>query len=115
MKGKKLKMSIDIKDKIFSVGYIRHVEGTVSIVNNGKESTRGEIIVLRTASPKYLPVLLKSSAVVCEEGSLLSHLAIVCRELGIPFIKIRDASKKLRDGDYVIIDLDEQTLKVYRS
>jgi phosphohistidine swiveling domain-containing protein len=59
------------------------------------------ILVIPTASPSYLPYLDSAVAVVCEQGGLLAHLAIVCREIGIPYIQLADASKNFRDGEWI--------------
>ncbi len=46
-----------------------------------------------------------ASAIVVERGSLLSHSAIVARELGIPcVVGLKGATDWLRDGDRVRVD-----------
>ena len=66
-----------------------------------EEMADGCILVLPTASPSYLPHLEHAKAVVCEEGGMLCHLAIVCREIGLPFIRIDEATSLLPDGEWV--------------
>jgi pyruvate,water dikinase len=42
---------------------------------------------------------------IMERGSLLSHSAIVARELGIPaVVGVEDACRWLNDGDWVELD-----------
>ena len=61
----------------------------------------GCILALPTASPSYLPYLENAKAVVCEQGGMLCHLAIVCREIGLPFIRLEQATEILPDGEWV--------------
>ena len=46
----------------------------------------GEIVVARSTDPGWVPILLAASGLLVERGSLLSHSAIVARELGLPTI-----------------------------
>jgi pyruvate,water dikinase len=46
-----------------------------------------------------------SSGVITEEGGLLSHASVVCRELGIPCgIAVVDATKIIVDGSHIRLD-----------
>jgi pyruvate,water dikinase len=46
-----------------------------------------------------------AAGVIVERGSLLSHSAIVSREMGIPsVVSVANVTKWLRDGDLVEID-----------
>lgn len=46
----------------------------------------GEILVAKRTDPGWITVIAQASGIVVEYGSLLSHTAIVARELGIPTI-----------------------------
>lgn len=46
------------------------------------------ILVLDRAAPEFTDAALRSSAVVVETGSRLAHLVVVCREAGIPVIRV---------------------------
>jgi len=59
------------------------------------------VLVIPTASPSYLPYLDSAVAVVCDQGGLLAHLAIICREIGIPYIRIPEANSMLKDGEWI--------------
>ena len=69
--------------------------------HEAKEMPDGSILVLPTANPSYLPYLEHAKAVVCGEGGMLCHLAIVCREIGLPFIRLERATQLLPDGERV--------------
>jgi len=47
---------------------------------------RGEVLVARITEINYVPAMQRASAIVTEEGGLLSHAAIVARELGKPCV-----------------------------
>jgi len=48
-----------------------------------------------------------SKGLVVEHGGMLSHASIVARELQIPaVIGIKDACKRIRSGDMVLVDGD---------
>ncbi|WP_199423548.1 PEP/pyruvate-binding domain-containing protein [Actinotalea solisilvae] len=65
----------------------------------------GDVLVCRTTSPAWTPLLAVASAVVTETGGLLAHAAIVARELGIPAVLgVRGATTLLRDGQEVVVD-----------
>ena len=51
--------------------------------------------------------------VVLEEGSLTAHVVIVARAMGIPVLgRITGARHKIRDGDMLLLNADENTLVV---
>jgi len=67
----------------------------------------GEILVTPMTSPSYLFLLKVAGAIVTDEGGMLSHAAIVARELNKPcIIGTRIATKVLKDGDQVEVDAD---------
>ena len=47
---------------------------------------RGSIVVARSTDPGWVPLLLSAGGLLVERGSVLSHSAIVARELGLPTI-----------------------------
>lgn len=65
----------------------------------------GEILVARNTDPGWIALFASASAIVVERGSLLSHSAIVSRELGIPcVVGVRDATQWIRDGETLTVD-----------
>ena len=64
-----------------------------------------EILVAERTDPGWITVISQAKAVVVEYGSLLSHTAIVARELGIPtIVSMKGATKALAEGDLVEVD-----------
>ena len=68
----------------------------------------GDVLVCRTTSPAWMPLLTRASAVVTEAGGVLAHAAIVARELGIPaVVAAPDAMSVLAVAGVVEVDGDE--------
>ncbi len=83
------------------------IRGKVRIVNDpaGVEFKGGEILVSRMTRPEYLPLIQKAAAFVTDGGGVLSHAAIVARELKKPcVIGTKIATKVFKDGDLVEVD-----------
>ena len=65
----------------------------------------GEILVASNTDPGWIALFAGAAAIVVERGSLLSHSAIVSREMGIPcVVGIRDATRWLQTGDLIEVD-----------
>ncbi|MEM1274545.1 MAG: PEP/pyruvate-binding domain-containing protein [Pseudomonadota bacterium] len=65
----------------------------------------GDILVARNTDPGWIAVFANASGIIVERGSLLSHSAIVARELGIPCaVGIADATDWVQSGDMLTLD-----------
>jgi pyruvate,water dikinase len=65
----------------------------------------GDVLVVPCTTPAYNMVLAMAGAVITAEGGVLSHAAVLARELGIPaVIGAPQAMNELRDG--MIVDVD---------
>ena len=74
----------------------------------------GEVIVAITTDASWGPLFLAAGAVVVETGSVVSHAAIVSRELGIPAaVSVADATLHIRDGTVITVDGDTGTVTVH--
>ncbi|MBI5365620.1 MAG: phosphoenolpyruvate synthase [Planctomycetes bacterium] len=68
-------------------------------------SLNGQILVCERTDPGWVPLFLSASGLLVERGSLLSHSAIVAREMGIPaIVSIPNLTKRIRDGQVVTMD-----------
>lgn len=66
---------------------------------------KGDILVARHTDPGWIAVFANASAIVVERGSLLSHSAIVARELGIPcVVGMKGAMNWIQDGETIEVD-----------
>ncbi|WP_124389377.1 MULTISPECIES: PEP-utilizing enzyme [Rhodococcus] len=65
----------------------------------------GDVLVCRTTSPAWTPLLATACAVVTETGGVSAHAAIVAREFGIPAVLAAPkAMITLTDGLLVRVD-----------
>jgi len=62
----------------------------------------GQILVASYFEPGWINVFSQAAGVISEKGNLLSHTAILCREMGIPtIIGARGIVSLLRNGDLI--------------
>ena len=65
----------------------------------------GEILVARNTDPVWIAVFSNAAGIVVERGSLLSHSAIVAREMGTPcVVGIGDATRWITSGEMMDVD-----------
>ncbi len=65
----------------------------------------GRILVTKSITPDWLPLLKKAAGVVAEVGGVTSHAAIIARELSIPaIVDVTGATRLLRSGESILID-----------
>lgn len=73
----------------------------------------GEILVAERTDPGWIVLFSMTSALVIERGSLLSHAAIVSREMGIPaVISVPDAATLIHDGDRIRVSGMDGTVEI---
>ena len=66
---------------------------------------KNRIVIIRMSSPRTMKLISSSRALVTDEGGILSHAAILSRELKIPcIIGTKIATKVFKDGDRVEVD-----------
>ncbi|MFL5563054.1 MAG: PEP/pyruvate-binding domain-containing protein [Gemmatimonadaceae bacterium] len=83
------------------------VRGAVRVVRDPRDAglRPGEILVAERTDPGWVMLFPAASALLVERGSLLSHSAIVARELGIPaVVSIGGLTQWLKTGDVVEMD-----------
>ncbi|MEO1204696.1 MAG: PEP/pyruvate-binding domain-containing protein [Pseudomonadota bacterium] len=75
----------------------------------------GEILVARHTDPGWIALFANAGGIVVERGSLLSHSAIVAREMGIPcVVGLKGATSWLKTGDEIEVDGATGVVKVVR-
>ena len=83
------------------------VEGEVIIIDNPdlEVDTTGKIIVTKMTDPGWVFLIRNSIGIIAEQGSLLSHTAIISRELKKPaVVNVKNALQVLHNGDRIRID-----------
>lgn len=96
------------------------VRGRVKIIYSHSKSQkeeimkmkRGDILVSGSTKPQLIEACHKASAIVTDEGGILSHAAIISRELKIPcVVGTKVATKVFKDGDMVEVDAYKGVVK----
>ncbi|MFK7823302.1 MAG: PEP/pyruvate-binding domain-containing protein [Oligoflexales bacterium] len=92
------------------------VEGVVRVVKSldDAKGLDGEILITARTDPGWVPLYPSCSGLIIERGSLLSHSAVVARELGLPTIVGVNGSlvSKISTGMRVRIDAGKGEVKI---
>ena len=113
----------NIKREFFKVGETKIVSGSSAhpgivkgIVHNYKYNQNpikdNCILVTNMTSPDHTVFLGKCAAIITDEGGILSHAAIISREMGKPcIIGTKIATEVFKDGDFVEVNATEGIIK----
>jgi phosphohistidine swiveling domain-containing protein len=82
---------------------------TYEIINKIKEPT-AETIIIKTLNPDYYLLLGKIKLIITENGSALSHLAIVAREQNIPVLLVENIINNIPEKGSLTIK--NETVKI---
>ncbi|HSX05812.1 MAG TPA: PEP-utilizing enzyme [Candidatus Saccharimonadales bacterium] len=82
--------------------------GPVRIVDPAQldqDFPEGGVLVCSVTTPDYVPLMQKAAAIVTDQGGILSHAAIVARELKVPcVVGTGNATTVLKNGQVVTVD-----------
>ncbi len=93
------------------------IRGRIRVIHNPawEKFTAGDILLTSMTRPEFVPLIKKAKAVLCDEGGLLSHAAIVSREFKIPcIVGLHQAMASLKDGDLVEVNADKGIVKILK-
>ncbi len=93
--------------------------GTAKIVHPNNISSiefdDGDILICLMTSPDYVPLMKHAGAVVTQEGGILSHAAIISREMKVPcLVGVNGLLDQINDGDMVEINANKGTIKILK-
>ena len=91
------------------------VVGLARVVTDaaGAHIEEGEILVAHDTDPGWASMMFLSCGLVADIGGIMSHTAVVARELGIPcIVNTKHASKSLKTGDKIMIDGASGTIEI---
>ncbi|MSU54351.1 MAG: hypothetical protein EXS48_00725 [Candidatus Staskawiczbacteria bacterium] len=106
----------EIKGKtVFGTGKVIGKCHVISDYDTIEELKEGEILVVPSTLPKYNNVYKRAKAIITDEGSVLAHASIFCREFKITgIVGTKIATKVLKDGDLVEVDADKGIVKIIK-
>ncbi|MGN0395167.1 MAG: PEP/pyruvate-binding domain-containing protein [Coprococcus sp.] len=83
-------------------------DGEVYVVDDVSDLNaipKGKILVTKTTDPGWVFLIKNATAIISEKGSLLSHTAIITRELQKPsVVNVKNATVTLKNGMRVLVD-----------
>lgn len=91
------------------------VEGEVKVIMSPEDDLElnGEVLVAMRTDPGWVPLYPSASALLVERGGLLSHSAIVAREMGLPaIVSIKGLTKTLKTGMRVRMDGEKGLVEI---
>ena len=69
---------------------------------------QGKVLIAEMTDPGWVFLMVSAAGLVVEKGSLLSHTAIIGRELGLPtVVGVEGATELIRNGQ--VIQVNGQT------
>ena len=95
------------------------VQGQVVVINSNNiqdVDVRGKIIVTKMTDPGWIYLIAKAIGLISEKGSLLSHSAIISRELLLPAnVGVKNVTSNLMDDGYVRLDADKGVIEIIKK
>ncbi|MXW81931.1 MAG: phosphoenolpyruvate synthase [Rhodothermaceae bacterium] len=91
------------------------VRGQVRVIRDprGAKLQQGEILVAERTDPGWIMLFPAAAGILVERGSLLSHSAIVAREMGIPaIVSLAGITTRVGTGDWVEMDGARGTVRL---
>lgn len=91
------------------------VRGRARVIRDprGAELQQGEILVAERTDPGWIMLFPAAAGILVERGSLLSHSAIVAREMGIPaIVSIAGVTSRIETGNWVEMDGARGTVRL---
>lgn len=93
--------------------------GVVRVIAGPRDFHRvqpGDVVVSRITSGEWSMIFGRVGALITDEGSMLSHPAIIAREFGIPAVVNTDvATQRIPDGATVTVDGDAGRVTIHRE
>lgn len=84
-------------------GKVSGIARVITSLDEASVMQKGDILVTKYTDPSWCPLFSLASAVVLVDGGVLSHAAVVAREMGIPCVmQIKDAISL--SGKTIVVD-----------
>lgn len=94
------------------------VKGEVLVIKDPNEWKNinwptNPIVVAESTDPGWTPIFTKAKGIIVSKGGVLSHCAIVAREMGIPAVSgIINCQNKFKGGENVWLDGNNGTIRI---
>ena len=105
-----------VVNKGIARGVIKVISSEFNLEKQFPKFKKGDILVTQMTTPNYLPILRQASGIITDEGGMLSHAAIVSRELNLPcIVGTKNATKLLKDEDFIELNANEGIIKILKK
>jgi phosphohistidine swiveling domain-containing protein len=75
----------------------------------------GEVLVAESTSPELILACRKAGAIITNQGGLMSHAAIISRELDIPcIVGLGSVTEQIRNGDLTEVNANKGIVKIIK-
>lgn len=112
-KLKEIKGEVGNMGLVRGTAYVFHWSDDVS--KKVHKMPRGSILVAPQTHPTYMPAIRLAKALVCDEGGITGHAAIVSRELKKPcIIGLHIATKTINTGDELEVDANNGIVRILK-
>jgi len=94
------------------------IEGEVKVIMGPEDDMElnNQILVTYRTDPGWIPLYPSAKGLLVERGGLLSHSAVVAREMGLPtVVSIKNLTKKIKTGDYIRFDGESGLIEILNS
>ena len=107
-----IKQTGTLRGEPLSYGVVRAKARIIGDIKEGGKLKSGEIMVTHHSDPGWTPLFTVASGVIVEVGGLICHAAMVARELGIPAVVLKNATRLIPDGSQIELDANLGTVKI---
>ncbi len=93
------------------------VEGIVKYVKDPSDAdVNGFILMAKRTDPGWTVLFPMAKAIIIERGSILSHSAVIAREMGLTLVMgVRGLTDKVKDGDKIRVDGINGTIEILKD
>lgn len=91
------------------------VRGRAVVVDDPTETDLddGDILIAHTTDPSWVSLMFLASALVVDIGGMMSHAAVVAREMGVPAVmNTGDGTTVIETGDLIVVDGAAGTVEI---
>jgi pyruvate,water dikinase len=85
---------------------------TTQELESNPEFIRGKILIAPMTDPGWVFYMTLAAGLIVEKGSILSHTAIIGRELGIPtIVGVKNATEIFKSGELILLNANDGTVE----
>lgn len=111
----RMRSSEDVMQGVPCSGGISEGEALVVEDISMLEGCKDKILVTKMTDPGWVFYLASARGVISQKGSILSHTAIISREIGIPsVVGVTDVMNRINTGDIVKMDGSSGRIEIVR-